>query len=102
MHACIQKLHILDTSHAGPVDMRHPGLLLDVTIKQGGTFQHSFPSEWNAFAYICDGSGTICGKSASAEHALVLGTGEGVQASTDGVRFYLLCVSLYPEAILCL
>jgi redox-sensitive bicupin YhaK (pirin superfamily) len=66
--------------------MRHPGLLLDVSIKQGGSFEHNFPSDWNAFTYVCEGSGTICGKQASKEHALVLGTGDGVKAVSDGVR----------------
>ena len=67
--------------------MRHPGLLLDVSLTAGGAFQHSFPSEWNAFAYVCDGSGTICGKPAAVEHAMVLAAGDGIHAATDGVRF---------------
>lgn len=61
-------------------------MLMDVSIKAGRTFQHTFPSEWNAFAYVFDGSGTICDKPASVEHAMVLCKGDVVQASTNEVR----------------
>jgi redox-sensitive bicupin YhaK (pirin superfamily) len=71
-------LAFLDAMHvscAGPVDMRLPGLLLDVSMKKGETSEHSFPSEWNAFAYIAQGSRALCGKLVGKEHAVVLGAG---------------------------
>ena len=39
--------------------MRNPGMLLDATVKAGGTLSLDIPEEFNAFCYVSDGSGTI-------------------------------------------
>jgi redox-sensitive bicupin YhaK (pirin superfamily) len=71
---------------AGPVELRNPGLLMDVKINAGGSFEHSFPSDWNAFAYVCEGEGLICESQAPVQHALVLGAGDVVKATSEQVR----------------
>ncbi|KAK9797355.1 hypothetical protein WJX73_001481 [Symbiochloris irregularis] len=76
----------------GPIFMRNPGMLLDVTVKPGGTFEQQIPAEFNAFAYVCDGSGKLSGTAAKAEQTLVLGPGDRIQATTSaeaGFRFLL-------------
>lgn len=34
----------------GPIKLRNPGLLLDVRLAPGATFQQAVPTEWNGFA----------------------------------------------------
>jgi redox-sensitive bicupin YhaK (pirin superfamily) len=72
--------------------MRLPGLLLDVSMKKGDDYGHNFPTEWSAFAHIAQGSGTLFGKLVGKEHAVVLGAGDTVKASTDEVRLQLAFV----------
>ena len=51
------------------------------------------PRGWNGFAYVCAGSGRICGTQGSSEHALVFGPGDHVTATTNdesGLRFLLV------------
>ena len=48
---------------------------------------------WNGFAYVCAGSGRICGTQGSCEHALVFGPGDHVTATSndeEGLRFLLV------------
>ena len=45
----------------GPVYMRNPGMLFDVTLAKGATFSAEVNPEWNGFAYICAGAGKIGG-----------------------------------------
>lgn len=47
----------------GVIVMRNPGMLLDVTVKSGGAFEAQVSEEFNAFCYVCDGAGKICGQS---------------------------------------
>lgn len=51
------------------------------------------PRGWNGFAYVCVGSGKICGTQGTCEHALVFGPGDHVTATTndkEGLRFLLV------------
>lgn len=78
----------------GPIEMRNPGILLDVTLNDGATFEKEIPSSWSGFAYICDGEGTIGDKSAPRENAMVLGKGDVVTAKVPQggyMRFLLIC-----------
>ena len=74
----------------GPIKMRNPGMLLDVSIAASGRFSQPVPEGWNGFAYVYDGAGRIGGERATAEHALVLGAGgHGLQVIRGSVR--VLC-----------
>lgn len=60
------------------------------------------PPAWNGFAYVCDGSGRICGTQANREHALVFGPGDHVTASTNdeaGLRFLLIAGKPIEEPV---
>lgn len=86
----------------GPIAMRNPGLLLDVTLPQGATFTQEVPRDFNGFLYVCDGAGTVSGTKTSKEQALVLGEGDEVSASTDaplGMRFLLIAGRPIGEAV---
>ena len=51
------------------------------------------PRGWNGFAYVCAGSGRLCGTQGTREHALVFGPGDHVTATTnddEGFRFLLV------------
>ncbi|CAD7702116.1 unnamed protein product [Ostreobium quekettii] len=77
----------------GPIQMRNPGMLLDVQLAPGAEFSQPIPSEWSGFAYVCDGSGTISGTRGSRRQALVFGPGDHVQAAADAgesMRFLLV------------
>ena len=56
-------------------------------------FFFQVPVGWTGFAYVCDGSGQICGTQGSCQHALVFGPGDHVTATTNdeqGLRFLLV------------
>ncbi|KAK9829809.1 hypothetical protein WJX72_008023 [[Myrmecia] bisecta] len=77
----------------GPIEMRNPGMLMDVQVAKGATFTQAVPEGWNGFAYVCHGSGKISGTSLKAEQNAVLGPGDHIQATTDndaGLRFLLV------------
>lgn len=77
----------------GPIKMRLPGLLLDVRLEPGASFEHDVSSEWNSFAYVYEGKGVIGGAIANVEHALVFDNdGEGIltNASSDAPLKFLL------------
>ena len=79
----------------GPIAMKNPGILFDISIRRGGRFEHTFPANWNGFAYVYDkqASGTINGKPAEMQSAHVLeNDGEKVVATTDGKLNFLLFV----------
>ncbi|GBF99099.1 hypothetical protein Rsub_11908 [Raphidocelis subcapitata] len=79
---------------AGPIAMRNPGLLLDVSLEPGAKFEQAVPADWNAFAYVYAGAGTIGGAEAAREQAVVLaGPGDGVAAeggAPGGLSFLLI------------
>eukprot|EP01023_Acetabularia_acetabulum_P004153 TRINITY_DN11740_c0_g1_i2.p1 TRINITY_DN11740_c0_g1~~TRINITY_DN11740_c0_g1_i2.p1 ORF type:complete len:184 (+),score=29.82 TRINITY_DN11740_c0_g1_i2:74-625(+) len=86
----------------GPINMRNPGLLMDVSISKGGNFVQHIPENWNGFTYVCNGSGKISDEEVSKEHAYVLGSGDYVKAETDsedGLRFLLIAGQPIGEPI---
>lgn len=89
----------LDT--AGPIELRNPGLLMDVRISPGGSFTHSFPTEWNAFAYVYEGEGVIGKAAVESQHAIVMDSGDYLQASASdkGLRFMLFAGQPIGEPI---
>lgn len=42
---------------AGVIKMQNPGMLLDVQLSKGASFQQHVPAEWNGFAYVYTGAG---------------------------------------------
>lgn len=73
---------------AGPIELRNPGLLMDVLVKPSGKLALPFPSSWNSFAYVFDGSGTIGDTPVEAQHAVVLEHGDYLQATTDNEKVW--------------
>lgn len=60
---------------------------MDVRISPGGSFTHSFPTEWNAFAYVYEGEGVIGKAAVESQQAIVMDSGDYLQASaSDKVR----------------
>lgn len=51
----------------GPIKLRNPGFLLDVTLQKGGHFVQPVPAEWTSFAYVCQGSGRLGSTNANIE-----------------------------------
>lgn len=87
---------------SGPVVIQNPSMLLDVTVKPGGTFTQQIAEDWSGFAYIIDGAGKLGGTKGSREQALVLGKGDEIIASTDdaeGFRFLLIAGQPIKEPI---
>lgn len=77
----------------GPIKMRNPGMLLDVRMNKSTTFTQPIPAEYNAFAYVYDGAGSISGTPVKPAHAVVLGEGNMLEAATSsdaGLRFLLI------------
>ena len=72
-----------DVQHAGPIELRNPGLLMDVMLHQNGKFQHTFPDDWSAFAYIYHGNGTLGGSPSELQSAMVLDKGNFVEAHSE-------------------
>ncbi|KAI7838766.1 hypothetical protein COHA_007559 [Chlorella ohadii] len=96
----------------GPIKLRNPGLLLDVRLAPGATWQQAVPTEWNGFAavptewngfaYVYEGAGRIGDKAAQPEHAYVLhNEGDTVQATASeaGLKFLLICGKPIGERI---
>jgi quercetin 2,3-dioxygenase len=78
----------------GPVKLKYPGLLLDVNVEAGKDIKQKIPSDWNAFAYVYEGTGgRLSGQSVSTQHAYVFGTdGDEITASAgndQGLKFLL-------------
>jgi redox-sensitive bicupin YhaK (pirin superfamily) len=77
----------------GPVKLKYPGLLLDVNVEAGKDIKQPIPAEWNAFAYVYEGSGRLSGESVSTQHSYVFGTdGDEIVATggkDKGLKFLL-------------
>lgn len=87
----------------GPIDMRHPGggMLLDIRIPPNQTYNQAVAEEWNAFSYVYEGSGKLCGQSVGIENAYVFGDGDGVsaEAGEGGLKFLLFAGKPINEPI---
>lgn len=74
----------------GAVKTKHPILALDVKMDPGSAFVQPVPRGWNAFAYVCQGKGSIGGTKVANECAVVLEDGDRLECSTEeGMRFLL-------------
>jgi len=61
---------------AGPVrELVTPALFLDIGLEAGGRLEEPLPSDWNAFAYVIEGSVAIAGTAVAAGSLAVLGEG---------------------------
>ncbi|NWG37047.1 pirin family protein [Nitrososphaera sp.] len=68
------------------IDTRIPIMYLHVTLKQGTKFEQKVPADYNAFAYVVDGSGTFGGKKAGRGQVVIFnrdGDSVSVAAETD-------------------
>lgn len=78
----------------GPVkELIVPIELFDVTIQPEKGYKHPIPQGWSAFAYVFEGEAIFGPEKwrAGAEHLVIFGDGEAVQARTDedSARFLL-------------
>lgn len=82
------------SSVTGPLKLRNPGLLMDVRLDANcPPWSHQIISEWNAFAYVYQGSGKLDDKNASMQHAYIFSNaGDTVTAvaGPEGLRFLLI------------
>lgn len=87
----------------GPIQLRNPGMLLDVRLEPGAEWKQEVPTEWNGFAYVYEGAGQIGDKPAEIQHAYILeneGTEVVAKASGDaGLKFLLICGKPINEPI---
>lgn len=70
----------------GPLKLRNPGMLLDVSVPSGSeTWKQEIPREWNGFAYVYEGSGTISDMNVEQQCAYVFAEqgGDFVSAKAD-------------------
>lgn len=86
----------------GPIQLRNPGTLLDVRLQPGTEFTQEVPSEWNGFAYVYEGSGTIGDKKSEPQSAYILSNeGDAVRAvaGSEGLRFLLIAGRPFNEPV---
>ena len=78
----------------GPIKMRNPGMLLDVRLAAGAKLSQHVSPDFNGFAYVYDGAGTIGGSPAAPQTTMVLGNdGDTLEAAAgrdSGLRFLLI------------
>jgi redox-sensitive bicupin YhaK (pirin superfamily) len=80
----------------GPLKLRNPGMLLDVRIEKDGEWKHHVPEDWNGFAYVYHGNGSLSGSAKVAEqHAYIFETDKGkdhivAKAGEEGLKFLLI------------
>jgi redox-sensitive bicupin YhaK (pirin superfamily) len=81
----------LGLAATGPVELRHPGLLLDVILAPGAKAAQRVPAGFNAFAYVYAGSGSVGGAKAGRENLVVLpltsGDGNDNEDGAETVEF---------------
>jgi redox-sensitive bicupin YhaK (pirin superfamily) len=85
-----------------PVELGTPGLILDVELPRGGTFDRPIPPDFNGFAYLLEGAADFGanGRRASRSQIAVLGPGREltVVEAQPGTRFMLMAGKPYGEA----
>lgn len=81
------KVHVIAGESLGKkavIDTRTPIMYLHVALKQGARFEQKVPADYNAFAYVVNGSGTFGGKKASMGQVVVFGKdGDSVSVSAE-------------------
>jgi redox-sensitive bicupin YhaK (pirin superfamily) len=89
----------------GPIKMRNPGLLLDVSIHAGSTWscEQIFPQEWNGFCYIYEGAGILGDQNVKMRHAYIFDRGTGdilvAKAGSEELKFLLIAGKPINEPI---
>ena len=86
----------------GPIKMRNPGLLFDVRMQPGAAWEQAVPAEYNGFAYVYEGAGSIGGTAVTGQNAYVLGAGDTFSASAaaaGGLKFLLVAGKPIGEPI---
>ncbi len=85
-----------------PVQLGTPALILDVELPHGGRIEHHMPAEFQAFAYLLDGSASFGANRAPAEagQLALMGPGEiaAVEDAEPGTRYLLMAGKPYGEA----
>lgn len=85
-----------------PVELGTPGLILDVELRDGGSFDAPIPAGFNAFVWMLEGEANVGAneKSARQSQIAVLGPegGLNVTNAVPGTRFMLMAGKPYGEA----
>ena len=84
-----------------PVELGTPGLILDVELPGGGSFDTTIPAEFNAFVWMLEGEASVgaSGRTARRSQIAVLGPGSGlrVTSAVPGTRLMLMAGKPYGE-----
>jgi quercetin 2,3-dioxygenase len=84
-----------------PVELGTPGLILDVELPMGGSFNHSVPPDFNGFVYMLEGEASFGANArrASRSQIAVLGAGRALRVvdAHPGTRFMLMAGKPYGE-----
>jgi redox-sensitive bicupin YhaK (pirin superfamily) len=84
-----------------PVELGTPGLILDVELPKGGSFDSPVPSDFNGFVYMLEGEADLGTNTrrASRSQIAVLGPGGAltVAGAQPGTRFMLMAGKPYGE-----
>jgi redox-sensitive bicupin YhaK (pirin superfamily) len=85
-----------------PVELGTPGLILDVALPEGGSFEAPIPADFNAFVWMLEGRANVGanGRTASRAQIAILGPGGAltVDDAEPGTRFILMAGKPYGEA----
>jgi quercetin 2,3-dioxygenase len=84
-----------------PVELGTPGLILDVELPEGGSFDTAIPAGFNAFVWMLEGLANVGanGRPARRSQIAVLGPGGGLSVTNAvaGTRFMLMAGKPYGE-----
>jgi redox-sensitive bicupin YhaK (pirin superfamily) len=84
-----------------PVELGTPGLILDVELPEGGSFDAPIPAGFNAFVWMLEGEANVGanGRTANRSQIAVLGPQGGLAVSNaiPGTRFMLMAGKPYGE-----
>ena len=84
-----------------PIELGTAGLILDVELPKGGTFNHQIPSSFNGFVYMLEGEASFGTNRRRARRSqiAVLGPGDAltVQDAQPGTRFMVMAGKPYGE-----
>ena len=84
-----------------PVELGTPGLILDVELPEGGSFDAPIPDGFNAFVWMLEGEASVGANRRSARRSqiAVLGPDGGLSAANavPGTRFMLMAGKPYGE-----
>lgn len=55
----------------GPLKLRNPGSLFDVSLAAGDEWTYKIPREWNGFCYVYEGAGFLGSQAVESQHAYI-------------------------------